>query len=1066
MTQQSRSDTLEVATKAATERRSGQTDPPGAMPAAPGLVVGIGASAGGLNAFKAFLTSMPAQSGMTFVLVQHLAPDHRSMLTDLLGQATGMLVVEAGDGMIAAANTVYVIPPDATLTLQDRRLRVSKPAPPRATRRPIDTFFASLAEDQGENAVCIVLAGTGSDGALGLSAVKENGGLTLAQAEFDHTAMSGMPQSATATGFVDEVMPVEQMPARLLEHQRHLSLVASRKDDNGTRRDAAGHLGAISALLRAQIGHDFVHYKEKTLVRRIQRRMQVLQIDEVPSYIARLREDPAQVDLLFRELLIGVTQFFRDPEAFVALQAALSLKLAGDQRAGHDFRIWVPGCATGEEVYSLAILVKEIVAQRPGSVRVQVFGTDIDDAAIAFARQARYRKMIGMAPERLAKWFSASGDEYCPVKEIREMCVFSPHSVTKDPPFSKLDLISCRNLLIYMNADLQDRVLKTFHYALKPAGLLFLGPSESLVRQSKLFADSDKKHRIFRREDVDATLPDTAARAPFPAPSKSPPDGSAIAPGEDRIDRIARRALEKYSPVYVVIDKHHDILRFSGGEAGRYLEPSSGAASLNLFGMLRKVLRPIVRSTMQQALSTKEAAVHDAVPVRIDGQSRAVTVIVEPLTEGALCVVAFRDDGIRAGSRSKKAAIASDTAATEAMEHELRTMRTQLQAAIDELETINEDRRTAAEEYQSANEELQSSNEELETSKEEMQSINEELQTVNAEVVSKNETLTRLNSDLKNLLDSTEIATSFLDSDLRIKSFTPKMTDIFHLRDSDRGRPITDITSMLGYNEIEVDARNVLRELSVVEREVQIKHHGMSFLMRMRPYRTMDNVVDGVVITFIDINERKKAEETQDLLVRELNHRIKNLFAVTNGVVSLSARSAGTPQDMAKAIRGRLDALARAHELIIPAPGSGGEVTKRGTTLDALVTAIASPYREQDGDRKRVTIDGPSAALGGQAVTSLALVLHELATNATKYGALSSSDGHIAITWSIDDGALLLIWEERGGPVVNGPPSSHGFGSLLARRSIEGQLGGVLTYDWKPEGLIVGLSAPMERLLQ
>lgn len=400
------------------------------------------------------------------------------------------------------------------------------------------------------------------------------------------------------------------------------------------------------------------------------------------------------------------------------------------------------------------------------------------------------------------------------------------------------------------------------------------------------------------------------------------------------------------------------------------------------------------------------------------------------------------------------------------MEHELLTVRMQLQATVDELETINEERRAAAEEHQSANEELQSSNEELETSKEEMQSINEELQTVNAEVVSKNETLTHLNSDLKNLLDSTEIATSFLDSNLRIKSFTPKMTDIFHLRDSDRGRPITDITSMLGYDEIEDDAREVLRELSVVEREVQIKHHGMSFLMRMRPYRTMDNVVDGVVITFMDINERKKAEETQDLLVRELNHRIKNLFAVTNGVVSLSARSAGTPQEMAKAIRGRLEALARAHELIIPALGGGGEAIKRGTTLDALVTAIASPYREQEGDRARLAIKGPNVPLGGQAVTSLALVLHELATNATKYGALSSSKGHIAISWSIGEGALSLIWEERGGPAVAGPPLGQGFGSLLARRSIEGQLGGVLAYDWKAEGLIVRLSTPMERLLQ
>ncbi|MDR6874515.1 two-component system CheB/CheR fusion protein [Bosea sp. BE125] len=1065
MTQQSRSDTLEAARKAASERPS-EPDDSRALPGGLGLVVGIGASAGGLNAFKAFLKSMPAESGMSFVLVQHLAPDHKSMLTDLLGQATGMRVLEAEDGVMAAADTVYVIPPDATLILRDRRLRVTKPAPPRALRRPIDTFFTSLAEDQGENAVCIVLAGTGNDGALGLSAVKENGGLTLAQAEFDHIAMSGMPQSATATGFVDEVMPVEQMPARLLDHQRHLSLVAPRKDDDGTRRDAAGHLVTISALLRAQIGHDFVHYKEKTLVRRVQRRMQVLQIDEVPAYIARLRDDPGQIDLLFRELLIGVTQFFRDPEAFQALQAALAPKFAGDQHDDDTIRIWVPGCATGEEVYSLAILVREIIAQRPSAVRVQIFGTDIDTPAIAFARQARYRKTIGLTPERLAKWFSPDGDAYCPVKVIREMCVFSTHSVTKDPPFSKLDLISCRNLLIYMNAALQDRVMKTFHYALKPDGMLFLGPSESMTRQSRLFADSDKKHRIFRREDTVATLPDVTLRAASFATPDLPPAGLAAGPGEDRIDKTARRLLEKYSPAFVVIDKHNDILRFSGGEAGHYLEPSSGVASLNLFGILRKALRPIVRSTLQQALSKKAAAVHEAVPVRIDGQIRAVTVIVEPLTEGGLCVVAFRDDGIRVVSRSRKASIANEAAATAAMEHELLTARMQLQATVDELETTNEERRAAAEEYQSANEELQSSNEELETSKEEMQSINEELQTVNAEVVSKNEALTHLNSDLKNLLDSTEIATSFLDSNLRIKSFTPKMTDIFHLRDSDRGRPITDITSMLGYDEIEDDARQVLRELSVVEREVQIKHHGMSFLMRMRPYRTMDNVVDGVVITFMDINERKKAEETQDLLVRELNHRIKNLFAVTNGVVSLSARSAGTPQEMARAIRGRLEALARAHELIIPALGGSGEAFKRGTTLDALVMAIASPYREQEGDRERVTIDGPSVPLGGQAVTSLALVLHELATNATKYGALSSSKGHIAISWTISEGALALIWEERGGPTVAGPPLGQGFGSLLVRRSIEGQLAGVLAYDWKAEGLIVRLSTPMERLLQ
>lgn len=1045
----------------AARRRSPSVDPAASRLAPPALIVGIGASAGGLNAFKAFLASMPSKSGMTFVLVQHLAPDHKSMLTDLLGQATAMSVVEAQDGVKAAIDTVYVIPPDATLTIQAGRLRISRPAPPRARRRPIDTFFTSLAEDQGENAVCIVLAGTGSDGALGLSAVKQSGGLTLAQAEFDHQAMSGMPQSATATGFVDEVMPVEDMPTRLLEHQRHLALVALRKDSEGTRRDAGQHLVEISALLRAQIGHDFVHYKEKTLVRRVQRRMQVLQIDEVLDYIARLRGDPEQVDLLFRELLIGVTQFFRDPEAFEALQAALAPRFVAGAPGDGDFRIWVAGCATGEEVYSLAILVSEIIGKQRQAIKVQIFGTDIDDAAIAFARQARYRRMTGVSPERLERWFSADGDEFCPVKAIRDMCVFSTHSVSKDPPFFKIDLVSCRNLLIYMNADLQDRVLKTFHYALKPDGILFLGPSESMTRQGKLFADIDKKHRLFLREDSDVTRPETAWRPPSTAAAqnRNEPAGGA---GEDKIDRMARRALEKYSPVHVVIDKHHDILRFSGGEAGRFLEPSTGTASLNLFGILRKSLRQAVRTTLQRAASSQKAAVHDAVPVRIDGESRLVSVIVEPLAEAGLCVVAFREDG--APARTGKKRSATEAAASEAVETEIHSLKTQLHAAVEELETSNEDKRAAAEEFQSANEELQSSNEELETSKEEMQSINEELQTVNAEVLVKNETLTRLNSDLKNLLDSTEIATSFLDSELRIKSFTPKMTDIFHLRDSDRGRPITDITSMLGYDAIEDDARKVLADLSIIEREVQIKHHGMSFLMRMRPYRTMDNVVDGVVITFMDINERKKAEETQNLLIRELNHRIKNLFAVTNGVVSLSARSATSPKELAMAIRGRLEALARAHELIIPTLSGGIDAIRRGTTLHALVSAISSPYRGQLGDGERVTIDGADAPLGGQAVTSLALVLHELATNATKYGALSHGDGRIAISWTAADGALGLTWRESGGPEITGAPAGQGFGSLLARRSIEGQLGGVLSYDWRPEGLLVSLSAPMERL--
>jgi two-component system, chemotaxis family, CheB/CheR fusion protein len=460
------------------------------------LIVGLGASAGGLNAFKTFFENMPATSGMAFVLVQHLSPDHKSMLAEILGKGTALPVCEAEDGFPIAANMVYVIPPNATLTCKDRILRVARPAPPRERRRPIDTFFSSLAEDQGENAVCIVLAGIGSDGTLGLKAIKEHGGLALAQADFNHAVMGGMPRSAAATGLIDEVMAVEDMPAKLLNYQHHLLMVTPRKDGDETRKDTAEHLARITAILRAKVGHDFSKYKEETLVRRIQRRMQVLQIDTVPAYIARLDEEPREAELLFRELMIGVTQFFRDADAFTALQTTAIPKLLEDKCAGGQLRIWVPACATGEEVYSIAILVKEALEGRGNVPNVVIFGTDIDADEVSIARHGRFRRTTGLSPERLRRWFVEEGDEYCPVREVRDMCVFSIHSVVKDPPFSKLDLISCRNLLIYLDAELQDRVLRMFRYALNLHGILFLGPSEGVGRFTKAFRALDRKHRI------------------------------------------------------------------------------------------------------------------------------------------------------------------------------------------------------------------------------------------------------------------------------------------------------------------------------------------------------------------------------------------------------------------------------------------------------------------------------------------------------------------------------------------------------------------------------------------
>lgn len=1147
------------------------------------LIVGIGASAGGLNAFKTFFAHMPPDSGMAFVLVQHLDPHHKSMLVELLGRHTAMTVGEADDRVRVVANRVLVIPPDATLTIKDGVLRVTKPAPPREHRRPIDTFFSSLAEDQGERAVCIVLSGTGSDGTLGLRTIKEHGGLTMAQAEFDSTAMSGMPLSAAATGLVDHILPVESMPATLVEYQQHLIKVAGRKDADGNRRDTAEYLSAISALLRAGTGHDFSQYKQGTLIRRIQRRMQVLRIDTVPVFIERLRKEPHQVDLLFHEFLIGVTQFFRDPRAFEALQATAVPRLLENKGADDQVRIWVPGCATGEEVYSIAILLREAMERQGAALKVQIFGTDIDAAAVAIARAARYRKtMAGVSPERVERWFGEDGDEYCPVKVIRDMCVFSMHSVVKDPPFSKLDLISCRNLLIYLEADLQDRVMRTFHYALRPGGYLCLGQSEGITRNAKLFAAVDKKHRIFqRRETAAAMLPDFPLAAPA---VPTPPGPAATRTGprvQDRIDNGVRRVMEKHSPAYVVIDKHHEILRFSGGEVGCYLEPSPGTASLSLFGIVRKALRPAVRAAVQKACAAKEPVTTENIAIKIDGKSRSVKLIVEPIPEGGaeagLCVVAFQEVPVvtRGDAKAPAATPHSDQ---QALEQELHTTKAQLQAAIDELETANEEMKSANEEYQSVNEELQSSNEELETAKEEMQSVNEELQTINAEMISKNELLTRLNSDLKNLLDSTQIATVFLDDKLRIRTFTPGLTDLFHVRDSDRGRPLTEIVARVNYADLRRDVAKVLRTLSVVEHEVRLADDDATFIMRIRPYRTVDNVIDGVVITFVDITdrrrheeararlaaiidssqdavighafdglitnwnagagrifgftadeaigkplsillpenqadevpqvleklkrgervehfeinrirkdgmqidvsltispiknasgkmiaastiareftERKLAEDHKSLLIAELDHRVRNTLMIVTSLIAQTVKTTESPEAFADSIEGRIQALSRVHGLLTQSNWDRADL--RDVVLGELV-----PYCAEN--KENITVGGKeNVVLTQKATLTLAMALHELATNAAKYGALSTLKGRVEVKWSVantrEEPRLSIEWIETGGPRVK-PPVRRGFGSHLIEGTVTNQLHASVEQDFRPEGVRCRIEFPL-----
>ncbi len=549
------------------------------------LIVGIGASAGGLEAFRTFFEHMPPDSGMTFVLIQHLSPDHKSILAELLGKTTDMTVTEAEDGAEVLPNHVFVIPPDATLTIANGRFVVVKPAPPRESRRPIDSFLFSLAQDQGENAVCVILSGIGSDGSLGLSSIKEHGGLTVAQADFDHQAKMGMPSSAAATGFVDHVLEVKDIPAKLLEYRHHLLLARAHKDAEGLREDAAEHLMEIAALLRAAVGHDFSEYKEKTFVRRIQRRMQVLNLDNAKAYLEELRANPKELELLFRDLLIGVTQFFRDPSAFEALETKVIPNLFTGKGPGDQVRVWVAGCATGEEAYSIAILLMEAAAKLPASPRIMIFATDIDDRALGHARAGRYPRsqLDSVSPRRLERWFVREGDHYTVSSEIREPIVFSVHSVLRDPPFSKLDLISCRNLLIYLDTPLQDRLIPIFHYALRPGGVLFLGPSESIARQEAYFVEVEKKYRLFeRRNDTPAVLPSlplSPAAARMVASQSGAPHRAAA---ESGVERGARRVMERYAPAHLLIDKNLSGAQLFGADR-EIPGPSAGRCELQPF---------------------------------------------------------------------------------------------------------------------------------------------------------------------------------------------------------------------------------------------------------------------------------------------------------------------------------------------------------------------------------------------------------------------------------------------------------------------------------------------------
>jgi two-component system CheB/CheR fusion protein len=810
------------------------------------LIVAIGASAGGLEPLEKFFTHMPADAGMAFAVVQHLAPDHESALAQLLGKYTRMPVEQVQDHTRVGPDHVYIIPPNATLTINDGVLELAAPAQPRGQRTPIDSFFSSLAHDRGQNAVCIMLSGTGSDGTRGLKAIKEYGGMAIAQT-LESARYDAILRSAIGTGLVDHILPVEQMPAKLIEYAAHLASIDG--GSQGVRDQIGAHIGKIHRLIKRRAGHDFSQYKEGTIARRLERRMRALQIETVPQYIGVLENRPEEADQLFNDLLIGVTQFFRDPEAFECLAREVVPQLFEGKDSDGQVRVCVVGCASGEEAYSIAILLCEYAATIMSAPKIQIFATDIDERGLETARKGRYPESIAehISAARLERFFVKQDSAYQVKREVRERCIFSNHSFIKDPPFSRLDLISCRNVMIYVSADLQQKMVPLFHYALRRGGYLFLGPSENVTAHGELFRPIDKKYRIFQRKE---SLPRPVVQFPLADIAHPPARDDGKPPEEERnlTKRLERLILQRFRPACVAAKENGDSVYFSG-PIYRYLEQPTGGPDTNVMNMARQGLRGPLRSLLHRAATS-----HEKAETRVSLEAAQVHVTVEPLAEfrdAPLFMITFEETNTGPSLPAQAFAPGAEETIRN-LENELRSAQEHSQTAREELETTNE-------ELQSANEEYQSTNEELETSKEELQSFNEELETVNAELNRKVGELDGANSDLQNLLNSTQIATIFLDLELHIKNFTPAAGAVFRLIPGDIGRPITDLAAHFVERDLEQDIREVLRTLEARERQLNAPR-GQSYQMRILPYRTVNNAIEGVVVTFLDVSKIRAAE--------------------------------------------------------------------------------------------------------------------------------------------------------------------------------------------------------------
>jgi two-component system, chemotaxis family, CheB/CheR fusion protein len=1152
-------------------------------------VIGIGGSAGAVAALKTFFAAVRPDTKFAFIVVQHLSPNQRSNLTEIIARETGLPVETATNDRAIENGHAYVIPPNHLLTVQRGRLHLGPY--PAADRTGIDRLLTSLAEDQGENAACIILSGTGSDGTVGLRAIKEHGGLTLAQAGAEY---DGMLHSALTTGMVDFVLPVEDMPGALIEFFDRRAGLRKELSEGGPQ------LSQVCAILRARTGHDFSGYKEKTVSRRVQRRMQVLKIDDPLEFLDRLRREPREVDLLLQDLLIGVTSFFRDPPVFGAIEKLVIPALFEGKAERDTIRVWVPGCSTGEEAYSIAMQLYDHQPEGRGTPKFQIFASDIDEHALEIARTGRYPASIGkdMEEARLKRYFTREDGTYRVVSELREACLFSVHNVLHDAPFSKLDLLSCRNLLIYLSSDLQNRLIPLFHYALRDGGYLVLGTSENVSRHARYFTTIDKAHRIFQRRPVlEKRLPEFPLTAPEPARRNT--TRIAHLPTNDMtLQMVAeRQMLDRYSPAFVIVNEEGELLHVSD-RTGKYLEFSAGVPNNNIFSMARRGLRLEIRALLHRAMTTDQSVVRSNVNIDSNGGRQLIDVAIQPLRASSqpVYLVVFKDVGDIAPAIEPETNPGELESATVAqLEAELRTTKERLQTTTEELESSNEELKSSNEELSSINEELQSANEELETSKEELQSINEELQTVNAELKNRVDELSRANSDIANLLESTQIATLFLNRELAIKSFTPAAKDVFRLVESDAGRPLSHVRSRLRLDTVEEDAERVLRTLSTIEKQVDSEDGKTRYIMRVMPYRTVDNVIGGVVITFIDvtrvtaaeariseltrdlrerveslrtvldlvpigvfiahdreamqvqanrygarllglgdeekgprdvtpmarmivddtevpaadqplrraarigepvasyegrlvrpdgsavdvmvaatplfnetgetrgaiaamvdITQRKAAEAAQAELLHELQHRVKNTLAIVSSLATRMQRSNSDAADFTPRFLERLQAMAAVHELL------SAENWQRVNLRDIATTAT-NAY--DSTDKRNITIGGPDVLLDSDAAATLSMALHELATNAAKYGALSISEGRVELMWHIETTngrrRLVIAWRERNGPHITEPPI-EGFGTGFVRRSVAHELEGTVELTYEPEGFAGTIIFPLD----